>query len=114
MCNAYATILLKTWDIVLFICLRSANSLRKSPKTTESRWSASFNQSASRRGRSSLRTLWYGGTGADTSQKLMAMQIGDLPSGAAEGIRKSLVAMGNKAPTDTDVLNLYRKLHASK
>ena len=59
-------------------------------------------------------TLWYGGTGADTSQKLMAMQIGDLPSGAAEGIRKSLVAMGNKAPTDTDVLNLYRKLHASK
>ena len=59
-------------------------------------------------------TLWYGGQGANSSQKLMTMQLGDLPSGAAAGIRQSLVAMGNKAPTDTDVLNLYRKLHVSK
>ncbi len=57
-------------------------------------------------------TLWYGGAGADTSQKLMAMQISDLPSGAAAGLTQALIQGGNKAPTPTDVLNLYRKLHA--
>lgn len=57
-------------------------------------------------------TLWYGGQGADTSQKLMAMQLADLPSGAADGLKKSLIASGNKAPTNNDILNLYRKLHA--
>lgn len=49
--------------------------------------------------------------GSPSSMKLMSMQLGDLPNGAAEGIKKALVASGNKAPTDTDVLNLYRRLH---
>lgn len=56
-------------------------------------------------------TLWYGGH-ENTSQKLMAMQLTDLPTGAAEGIRQSLIAAGNKAPTNTDILNQYRRLHA--
>lgn len=59
-------------------------------------------------------TLWYGGAGTDTNTKLMALTLPDLPSGAAEGLRKSLVASGNRAPTDTDVLNLYRRMHAPK
>ena len=56
-------------------------------------------------------TLWYGGRGDDTSQKLMAMQLSDLPSGAEAGIRQSLIADGNKSPTNTDILNQYRRLH---
>lgn len=56
-------------------------------------------------------TLWYGGAGADTSQRLMAMKLEDLPAGAADGLRKSLILSGNKAPSNTDVLNLYRRIH---
>lgn len=59
-------------------------------------------------------TLWYGVEGAATSEKLMAMKMPDLPAGAADGLRKSLIAGGNRAPTDTDVLNLYRRLHQPK
>ncbi len=59
-------------------------------------------------------TLWYGGQGADSSQKLMGMQMKDLPDGAATGLTKSLIASGNKSPTSNDILNLYRKLHANK
>jgi soluble lytic murein transglycosylase len=48
------------------------------------------------------------------SQNLMSMQIGDLPSGAAEGLRTALISHGNKNPTDNDVLNLYRTMHAKR
>lgn len=57
-------------------------------------------------------TLWYGSAGPDTAQKLMSMTLADLPAGAADGLRKALVTGGNRAPTDTDVLNLYRRMHA--
>jgi soluble lytic murein transglycosylase len=53
-------------------------------------------------------TLW----GTTHSENLMGMKLDDLPSGAAEGLRVALVKQGNKNPTDTDVLNLYRKIHA--
>jgi soluble lytic murein transglycosylase len=56
-------------------------------------------------------TLWYGGTETG-SQNLMSMQLKDLPDGAAPQLRQALVQNGNKAPSDADVLNLYRKLHA--
>lgn len=56
-------------------------------------------------------TLWHGGAGADTSQRLMSMTVTDLPAGAAEGLKAALIKNGNKAPTNTDVINLYRKLH---
>lgn len=55
-------------------------------------------------------SLW-GGT---SSQPLMQLQIGDLPSGAADGLRNSLIASGNKAPTNTDILNLYRRVHVKQ
>lgn len=58
-------------------------------------------------------TLWYGGT-SESSTKLMTMQLGDLPDGAADGIKQALIAKGNKAPTDTDILNLYRRMHVPK
>lgn len=54
-------------------------------------------------------SLW-GGTSV---QNLMSMQIGDLPSGAADQIKDALIKSGNRAPTNNDILNLYRKLHAS-
>lgn len=44
-------------------------------------------------------------------QNLMAMALGDLPSGSEEGLRQALIDAGNKKPTDTDILNLYRKLN---
>lgn len=53
-------------------------------------------------------------TGGSTSQNLMSMTLKDLPSGAADGLRTALAKQGNKAPTDTDILNLYRKIHVSK
>lgn len=53
-----------------------------------------------------------GYTTGTSSQKLMAMQIKDLPDGAYEGIKADLVASGNAAPSDTDILNVYRRLHA--
>ena len=56
-------------------------------------------------------TLFGVATGGTSAQNLMSMRLGDLPSGAAEGLRTALVKQGNKAPSDTDVLNLYRKLH---
>lgn len=55
-------------------------------------------------------SLW----GTTSSQNLMSMQLSDLPSGAAEGLRTALVNNGNRAPTSTDILNLYRKLHAKQ
>lgn len=45
------------------------------------------------------------------TQNLMAMQLGDLPSGAEEGLRQALINAGNRKPTNTDILNLYRKLN---
>ncbi len=45
------------------------------------------------------------------TRNLMSMQIGDLPSGAEDGLRQALVAAGNKKPTNTDILNLYRKIN---
>lgn len=56
-------------------------------------------------------TLFGVATGGTSAQNLMSMKLGDLPSGAADGLRTALVKQGNKAPSDTDVLNLYRKLH---
>ena len=54
-------------------------------------------------------TLW----GSNT-QKLMDMKLGDVPSEAKAGLRQSLIAQGNKNPTDTDILNLYRRLHVQQ
>ena len=51
-------------------------------------------------------TLW-----GKSTETLMAMQIGDLPSGAADGLKQALVQSGNRNPTNNDILNLYRKLH---
>jgi len=55
-------------------------------------------------------SLW----GSTSTENLMGMQPKDLPAGAYEGIKKALVDSGRKAPTDNDIMNLYRKLHASK
>lgn len=55
-------------------------------------------------------SLW----GTSSSQNLMQMQLGDLPSGAAEGLKQALINSGNKAPTNNDILNLYRKMHAKQ
>lgn len=62
----------------------------------------------------SFKTTLFGVPTGSSSTKLMTMGLSDLPTGAADGLKKSLIASGNKAPTDTDVLNLYRKLHVSK
>ena len=45
-----------------------------------------------------------------STQNLMSMELKDLPSGAAEGLKLALVNSGNKAPTNNDILNLYRKM----
>ena len=42
---------------------------------------------------------------------VMGLQLGDVPSQARDGLRQALVASGIKAPTNNDILNLYRKLH---
>ena len=52
-------------------------------------------------------SLW----GTTSTETLMAMQLSDLPSGAKDGLRQALVNSGTRNPTDTDILNLYRKLH---
>ena len=54
-------------------------------------------------------SLW----GGSSAQNLMSMQIGDLPSGAADKLKSALLSSGNRSPTNNDILNLYRKLHAT-
>lgn len=45
------------------------------------------------------------------SQKLITMKIDDLPNGAKDGIKRALIATGNKNPTETDILQQYRRMH---
>lgn len=54
-------------------------------------------------------TLWYGGHGADTSQRLMALTLKDVPVDSVNTMRAKLIQYGNKAPTDTEIVNLYRR-----
>lgn len=54
------------------------------------------------------------GFSADSSEKLMSMEFSGLPPSAKDGLRQSLIAQGNKNPTDTDILNLYRRLHVQQ
>jgi soluble lytic murein transglycosylase len=61
-----------------------------------------------------FRSTLFGFSTGTSSQNLMAMQISDLPAGAAEGLRTALISSGNKAPTNTDILNLYRKMHGKR
>ncbi len=56
----------------------------------------------------------FGIPSSTSTQNLMSMQVSDLPAGAYDGLRTALVSNGNKTPTDTDILNLYRRLHAPK
>ena len=56
------------------------------------------------------RTLFGVGAGS-TSQQMLNMKIGDLPDGAAEGIKRALKAEGNLNPTDQDVMVRYWKVH---
>ncbi len=58
-----------------------------------------------------FRNTLFGMTTGSSSENLMSMTLKDLPTGAADGLRAALVKQGNKAPSDTDVLNLYRKMH---
>lgn len=46
------------------------------------------------------------------TENLMGMQFKDVPSAAVDGLRTALMQNGNRAPTNNDILNLYRKLHA--
>lgn len=55
--------------------------------------------------------VWYSSTTTDTSQKLMSVTMKDIPTDVTDQIRRSLIKNGNKAPTPTDVLNQYRRLH---
>jgi soluble lytic murein transglycosylase len=52
----------------------------------------------------------FGGQ-STSSQTVMSMTVKDLPDGAYQGLKQDLIAGGNKAPTDTDILNRYRELH---
>lgn len=56
----------------------------------------------------SFRNSLWGNTSTET---LLAMQVGDLPAGAYDGLKAALVQSGRANPTDNDILNLYRKLH---
>ncbi len=61
-----------------------------------------------------FRTSFLGFDTGTTTRNLVEMQFKDIPRSAAEGLKKALVDNGNKAPTEADILNLYRKLHAAQ
>jgi soluble lytic murein transglycosylase len=50
----------------------------------------------------------------DGSKNLMEMQPGDVPGKMRDAIKAKFAARGVKNPTDYDVLNVYRRLHADQ
>ena len=59
-----------------------------------------------------FRNTFIGIPTGTSSQRLMSMKIGDLPDGAKDGIKNSLIKAGNQKPTDQDILMQYWRLHA--
>lgn len=49
------------------------------------------------------------GAPTESSEKLMKMQLKDMPVDSVDAMRKVLIRNGNKNPTDGDILNLYRR-----
>lgn len=60
-----------------------------------------------------FKTSFLGIPTGSTAQPLMAMGYSDLPDGAADQIKQRLVNEGNRAPTQTDILNRYRLVKSS-
>jgi soluble lytic murein transglycosylase len=46
-----------------------------------------------------------------SSQKMVTMRTSDLPAGAYASLKKAMVDKGNKNPTDSDILQLYWRMH---
>lgn len=46
-----------------------------------------------------------------SSQKMITMRASDLPSGVYSSIKKAYADNGNKNPTDSDILQLYWRMH---
>ena len=61
-----------------------------------------------------FRTTLFGMNTGTSAENLMGMQFKDVPGEAAEGLKQALIKSGNRAPTNNDILNLYRKIHAAK
>jgi soluble lytic murein transglycosylase len=59
----------------------------------------------------SFKNTVFGIPTGTSQQNLMSMKVGDLPSGAYEGIKTALKQHGVANPSDADVLNQYRKMH---
>lgn len=58
-----------------------------------------------------FKTTRLGFTTGTGSQKLITVKFNELPDGAADGIKRALIVMGNKNPTETDILQQYRRMH---
>lgn len=61
-----------------------------------------------------FRNTFLGFNASTSSQKLISLQIKDVPTEAKDGIKAALIKSGNKNPSDQEVLSTYWRLHAKR